>query len=343
MEIANIEESITISFRIDQGFNSGEKISSMVRNLFELDHISFIILGVIAENGPLNASQIEKKSLRIARQMKEKDLATHQTKEKGSRKTYSLTRDKVRSRLPGTLKDYLIKKEGEIFQNTGKREKFYHLTFKGLVASLHLIPFEENYIVKKYLEFLLQWANKYYIPEISIQLIKYNLALYLVKNVIDGSKLTDSNNIDDKIFKLNSHKSLTEPNLRQKPISDKRAEINEYKIKTRLQIIQQILTQSMNNVRSEHRLHSKQDEKSQNPIDNFILNILPDYIKYWFDHIQEIQFEEIDELKPHTIVDDDFREKQIDIKNTNKEARTILNNLGIKAQFADNEVPLFFL
>jgi len=112
MKITNIEETYPISFRIDHGFNSAGEISDMVNSLFELDEASFIILGVIAENGPLNARQIEKK---------------------GFEKSYEITRDKVRSRLPGTLKDYLIKNEGEIFRNTGKREKFYHLTFKGSI------------------------------------------------------------------------------------------------------------------------------------------------------------------------------------------------------------------
>jgi len=324
MKITNIEETYPISFRIDHGFNSAGEISDMVNSLFELDEASFIILGVIAENGPLNARQIEKK---------------------GFEKSYEITRDKVRSRLPGTLKDYLIKNEGEIFRNTGKREKFYHLTFKGLIASLAIIPFEENYIIKKYLGFLLKYANKFSIPEITIQLIKYNIALYLVKNVIDGLKLTDLNNIDDRIFKLNSHKSLTEPNLRQKPISNKNAERIELDIKTKLHIIQQILTQSMKNVSLEHKSHTKQqDRKSLNLVNDFILNILPDYITYWFDYIQEIQFEEIDKLEPHRRLEDrDLQSIQIDIKNANRVARNILDYLGIKAQFTDSDIPSLFL
>lgn len=314
-------ENDAIKLMIDNGFNSTRVISKIVKKNFDLDEISQIILGVIAENGPLNANQILKKSCN---------------------KDHNISREEVNGRLAKALKDFLIKKEGEIFRNTGKREKFYHLTFKGAIASLCRTAFEENYVIKKYSKVLSQYANKYDIPEITIQLIKYNLALYLIKNVIDGSKLTDSNNIDDKIFKLNSHKSLTEPNLRQKPISDKRAEADEFEIKTRLQIIQQILTQTMKNISLEYKSHTKQNRK--NPTNDFIRNILPDYIKYWFDYIQEIQFGEIDELKQHIILDDDnFREKQIDIKNTNKEARIILNDLGIKTRFTDNEVPLFFL
>ena len=173
-----------IGFMIDNGFRSNSEISKMVDELFVLDEESSIILGVIAENGPLTAYQIEKK---------------------GYDKSHEITRDKVRHRLSRTLEDFLMEVKGSAHRNTGKIKKFYHLTFKGFIASLSKTSFEENYIVKKYLEFLTQWANKYHIPEITIQLIKYNLVLYLIKNVIDGLELTDLNNIEAKIFKLNSH------------------------------------------------------------------------------------------------------------------------------------------
>ena len=155
---------------INNGFRINSEISKMVDELFDLDEYASVILEEIAENGPLTAYQIQIR---------------------GDKKIEKVTRDRVNYRLEGKLKDFLIVVKGGKHRNTGKIKKFYHLTLKGLIASLSTTSFEENYIIKKYLEFLVQWANKYHIPEITIQLIKYNLALYLIKNVIDGSKLTD--------------------------------------------------------------------------------------------------------------------------------------------------------
>ena len=314
-----------ISFMINNGFRINSEISKRVDELFDLDEYESVILEEIAENGPLTAYQIQIR---------------------GDKKVEKVTREKVKHRLEGKLKDFLIVVKGDEHRNTGKIKKFYHLTLKGLIASLSITSFEENYIIKKYLEFLVQWANKYHIPEITIQLIKYNLALYLIKNVIDGSKLTDLSNIEAKIFKLNSHESLTEPYLRQKLIANKKLEKIEFEIRTRLHIIQQILTQAINNVSLEHISDTsklQQNKKNISPVDNFILNILSEYIKRWFDHIHEIQFAKIDGFEPVTILDDRYSHGiQINIKGANKEARTILKKIGVKAQFADSKVPSFF-
>jgi len=314
-----------ISFMINNGFRINSEISKMVDELFDLDEYASVILEEIAENGPLTAYQI---------------------KIKGNKKVEKVTREKVKYRLEGKLKDFLIVVKGDKHRNTGKIKKYYYLTLKGLIASLSTTSFEENYIIKKYLEFLVQWANKYHIPEITIQLIKYNLALYLIKNVIDGSKLTDLSNIEAKIFKLNSHESLTEPYLRQKPIANKKLEKIEFKIRIRLHIIQQILTQAINNVSLEHISDTsklQQNKKNLSPVDNFILNILSGYIKHWFDYIHEIQFEKIDGFKPVTTLDDRYSHGiQINIKDANRDAHTILKKIGIKAQFTDSKVPSFF-
>lgn len=311
---------------IDNGFNSTREISNMVKSNFGLDEKSFIILGVIAENGPLTSYQIL---------------------EKGCSKSHNITRDEIRYRLPRTLKDFLIEKEGGKQRNTGRIHKFYHLTFKGLIASLARTSFEKNYIVKKYLSSLLKYANKLAIPEITIQLIKYNIALYLIKNVIDGLKLTEVNNIDDQIFKLNTHESRTEPSLRQKPISDKKLEKIEFEIRIRLHIIRQILNQSIKIVKSEQSTNNSKQQKnaySSNPTNNFILNTLPDYVKYWFDYMQDTQFEEIDESEPHIRLENrNSQGIQIDIKTANKNAQDILNKLGIKAKLTDTDKPLLFL
>ena len=311
-----------IGFMIDNGFRSNSEISEMVDELFDLDEYASVILEEIAENGPLTAYQIQIR---------------------GDKKVEKVTREKVKHRLEGKLKDFLIVVKGDEHRNTGKIKKFYHLTLKGLIASLSTTSFEENYIIKKYLEFLVQWANKYHIPEITIQLIKYNIELYLIKNVIDGSNL---NNIEAKIFKLNSHESLTETYLRQKLIANKKLEKIEFEIRTRLHIIQQILTQAINNVSLEHISDTsklQQNKKNISPVDNFILNILSGYIKHWFDYIHEIQFKKIDGFEPVTILDDRYSHGiQINIKGANKEARTILKKIGVKAQFTDSKVPSFF-
>ena len=315
----------SISFMINNGFRFNNEISKMVDELFYLDKYESVILEVIAEKGPLTAYQIKKK---------------------GDNRVEKITKNKVKHRLEGKLKDFLIVVKGDKHRNTGKIKKYYYLTLKGLIASLSTTSFEENYIIKKYLEFLVQWSNKYHIPEITIQLIKYNLALYLIKNVIDGSKLTDVSNVEAKIFKFNSYESLTEPHLRQKLIANKKLEKIEFKIRTRLYTIQQMLTQAINNVSLEHISDTsklQQNKKNLSPVDNFILNILSGYIKYWFDYIHEIQFEKIKGFEPITKLDEKYSQSiQINIKDANNDARTILKKLGVKVQFTDSKVPSFF-
>jgi len=310
---------------INNGFRFNDEISKMVDELFYLDKYESVILEVIAENGPLTAYQI---------------------KNIGKDRVERVTRNKVKLRLEGKLKDFLIVVKSDNYRNTGKTKKHYHLTLKGLIASLSTTSFDENYLIIKYLEFLVQEANKYYIPEMTIQLIKYNIALYLIKNVIDDSKLTDVSNIEAKISKFNSYESLTEPHLRQKSIANKKLEKIEFKIRTRLHVIRQVLTQAINDVRLEHISDTsklQQNKKNLSPTDHFILNILPGYIKEWFDYIHEVQFEKINGFEPITVLDDKYSQSiQINIKNANNDARTILKKIGVKAQFADSKVPPFF-
>jgi len=311
-----------ISFMINNGFRINDEISKMTDELFDLDEYSHIILEEISEKGPLTAYQIEKN---------------------GEKKGEKITRSKVEERLKGKLKDFLIVVKGEKHRNTGKTKKYYYLTLKGLIASLYSTRFEENYIIKKYTEFLEQYANRQHIPEITIQLIKYNIALYLLKNVIDGLELTDLNNIEAKIFKFNDHESKIEHHLRQKPISDKKLEKKELKIRTRLHILQQILAQSINSINLEHK-SNQQEEKNMSPTNYFISNILSGYIKEWFDKIHEIQFEKIDEFEPITVLDKRYSHSiQINIKDANKDARAILKKIGVKAKFTDSEkYPFLF-
>ena len=178
-----MKEITSISFMINNGFRINDEISKMVEELFGLKKYSSLILEIIAENGPLTAYQIKTKGgKKLEKELEEK-----------------FTREIIKQRLEGKLKDFLIIVEGGKHRNTGKTKKFYYLTLKGLIASLSTTSFEENYIIKKYLEDLEQCANRNCIPEITIQLIKYNIALYLIKNVIDDLKLTD----------LNPHKLLS--------------------------------------------------------------------------------------------------------------------------------------
>ena len=72
---------------------------------------------------------------------------------------------------------------------TETTRKFFSLTFKGFVASLAKMNFEENILIKFHHKGLVQESNQM-TADLAIQYMKYNLTLILLWHRINGIKLT---------------------------------------------------------------------------------------------------------------------------------------------------------
>jgi len=322
-----------IGFLVNDGFEIDNVLAKLSRQLFDIDKESRTILGVIAREGLITEYQITKQGFKLY---------------------HEITREKVRRRLLVTdLKDgYIIQKRGKRHRNIRKRKvitKPYALTLKGLIASLAITSFDDNYMVKKYFDLFKSWINKFNISELAIQVIKYNLALFMIKNVVEGSNFTTLKNIEPQIFTLNEGDPLLDPTFPHAPIYDKKLEEWMKKIRYRFHVIQQLFIQARKQVtKSPFRPAKILDDdvkilKYKNKEAYYGSSILPYYVTQWYDIIDRVQFENPDEFNPNIIPELENQEgTEIDIGSINARAKQILKKLKIKEKFYDYDVPTIF-
>jgi len=137
---------------------------------FDIDDESRIILGLIAKNGASTETKIT--SL-------------------GIRRIY-LSRDKIRRRLLLTdlSKGFVSTKKGKKIGNLqGKREKFYSLTFKGILASLYETKLGDNYWIKNYITNIEKITNKT-ISDMFLENMYHCIILHFLLNVKTRGSLT---------------------------------------------------------------------------------------------------------------------------------------------------------
>lgn len=112
------------------------KLRDLSKVCFDLDRESRLILEIIAKNGPVSETKIAS----------------------SKKRTTNFSRDVVRYRLLKSnlsgKNDYLSRKNGKRIGNLQKVEKLYSLTFKGLLASLSVVPLRENFWMKSYMNMI---------------------------------------------------------------------------------------------------------------------------------------------------------------------------------------------
>jgi len=312
----------------ERKYDIDETLAKLSELLFEFDKESRIILGIIAKHGPLN----EKKIVELA-----------------FKKSHKVSRDVVRYRLSNVMNELnflnigiVTKKEGKKIGNIKtKTESLYHLTIKGLIASLAKTNFEGNYMVFRLKELFSHWVKSYNIPEFAIQLIKYNLALFMIKNVIEGSKLTGLNKIQANIYSMNFGDPLLSFDFPQQ-VDDKK--LNEMLIEIRIwfHIYSQVLNKAISEVTKDGLIPATDKDKDSDvsllvwkePEMAYASNVLPDFIRNWYDQIERIQFEEIEKFNPHITPEEWEPENQqgedIDLVACNVIAKRILKRNMIK-------------
>lgn len=188
--------------------NSLKKLSEFV---FDIDDESRIILGLIAKNGLSTETKIT--SL-------------------GKRRIH-LSRDKIRRRLLVTdlSSGFVSEKKGKKIGNLkGKRERFFGLTFKGILASLCETKLRDNYWIKNYISNITKITNKT-IADLLLQNMYHCIIIHLIlHSQIEGS-LThykgSQSDIDDIYYSLGSlHNSIHDGNVKGIPSQYKELFIN---------------------------------------------------------------------------------------------------------------------
>lgn len=314
-------------------------LSSFSKSLFELDPLERTILRIIGENGSVN----------------EKTIAYYAFKQNAD-----YTRDRVRYRLDHSkgskilLKlNFIHKTKGRKIGNFTKNENMYSLTFKGLMASLSSIKFEEIQMVKKFNELISLWINTYNIPNFSIQFIKYHLALFMLKYVLEGSTLTGLRMIEPMIFTMNQGDPIISPDFPQKIENRITCEM-AIDARTGFHVYSQVIRIALQKV-----IENGFTKKKKTPLDpsgdvsliefpsesNYAFHILPDYLKNWYDHIERIQNEDLQKFNPYVTPNEFEPENQeglrIDHFATNILAKKILKKAKINSIFSLIESPDF--
>jgi len=318
---------------VNDGFEIDNVLAKLSSKLFDIDKESRTILGVIAREGLITEYQITKQGFKLY---------------------HEITREKVRRRLLVTelTEGYVIQRRGKRHRNIRKRKvitKPYALTLKGLIASLAITSFDDNYMVKKYFDFFKGWINKFNISELAIQVIKYNLALFMIKNVVEGSNFTTLKNIEPQIFTLNEGDPLLDPTFPQAPIHDKKYEEWMKKIRYRFHVVQQLFIKARRQVTKSPFKRAKilDDDfhllKFKNKEAYFGSNILPTYVTEWYGNIDRVQFENLDEFNPNIIPELENQEgTEISIVSVNTRAKQILKKLKIKEKLYYHDLPTIF-
>ncbi|MGQ0795144.1 MAG: hypothetical protein ACT4N5_03035 [Nitrosopumilaceae archaeon] len=161
-----------------------EIITEFSRRLFDLKEIQHSILLRIAEDGPMNKSQI-KNTIGLTKRVA--DWNTHRLAENG----YLAARKST-------------KVHREIKNAFGKgiqvKPILYHLTFKGLLASLE-VPLEENYLIQNFLKIIESYTDQKF-SELFFDHMKYCTALFILINYMRKTNLSEIGNVEWAIYDM---------------------------------------------------------------------------------------------------------------------------------------------
>jgi len=199
--IDDIKKMYSFNYDLDKNL----KILAM--NLFEIDKGSNSILQILGEHGPCTEYLIGKIG---------KD-----------NKKFDLDRDSVRRRILGTPSILSLENEEFIWRaheqefKTGNVRKLYNLNLKGITASLSNVQFEKNFSIKKFYNLLNSiTSNEYNISDICLQMIKYQIATFMIWYYMNGFNLTFVKDIDglfrQAILEHILYSHLPNPNIDEK-------------------------------------------------------------------------------------------------------------------------------
>jgi len=177
-----LENTAYIFSVVNDDFEVNKVLSNCSDVLFSLDKESKYILEILSKNGPLSEYQISKIG-----------------------NNYNLSRDSIRRRILGTntfpslLEHDFIQIVRTEKHRTGKEIKNFGLTFKGLLAALSRMKFEEIYLSKKYYSEMkgLLGDKLQNLVELASLYTKYHVALMMLWCKLNNLNLLQNNNINN--------------------------------------------------------------------------------------------------------------------------------------------------
>lgn len=290
-------------------------LSKYSMSLFDIHDDSRIILGIIAQNGPLNEYQIAKKGF-----------------------NRGLNRDSVRRRTVGretsskslSELNYLIVKRGSKHR-TGTIEKQYHLTLKGLMASLTETNFEKNYLVQNFQKYIEYWSkNNSAITEIAIQYMKHHLALIMSWHVANGLPFTLQKDTVEYLGLWNHENPFLDPTYRHTESKLKKMSTEFLETRFWYFVYDYSIAYLLKKLHANEFAQTiEYDSLSGLAESKVFLGHLWLHLNEWLWNIDRLQFEDVKKYDPWKEVVDPSSLIGIDDKLAEQMSEKILKNYGI--------------
>ena len=177
--------------------------------------------------------------------------------------------------------------------------------------------------------------------------MKYHLALFMLKNILDGSILTGLKNIESNFFTMNEGAPLLGSSFPQK-IADKELNDKVTDVRVGFHLYSQVLKFSIAEiVRQGQKKAKHHGDKDFSIVEfppevNYAMNILPNFLKHWYDIIERLQYENVEKFNPYTLPyeqeDEMYNETGfIDSFSVNVLAKKILKKYNIHPNFSLSE------
>jgi hypothetical protein len=344
-----INKNYEASVPTENRYNTNKLLAQFSKSLFKLDEESRITLSVIAKHGPLNGRKI----------------AEFGENEWSHSFSYEIVKNRMgaRNHTPNLIDSgFVIQKEGnQIGHIRRTREKIYFLTLKGFVASLSEIKsgntkkkvkFEENYLINDYKKLTTAWLGKYDIPTFVVKMMKYNLALFLLKHKIESSDLTGIGNIEAQISSMNKEIFLDH----KFPVGGNKLYEKSVYLHTWFRVYTQILNEAFREVLSDLIIKKKRSKgkiidgggylPEVDELPHYVGNLYNKFVRYWHTYIIQNQFQDESRFKPFLIGEKIRRHDRISLNIDNSKvnliAKQILEKYKIGSKFNLTQEPKFF-
>lgn len=306
---------------LEKDFKVDEIIASTSKAIFDFDKTSKIILGTLGINGSLSERRIYK-TTNIPNTTVRRKLIGRETKSKTLKELECVVQTK------GRITIRYKKKKGK----KPEKENIYSLTLKGMLVSLALsekYPFKQNYLVKQFRNlFSKQFGEKSEISNFILQLIKYNIALFMLWHKINGLELTKHRNLSNYFIdwnRSNLNLNIDFPPL-SKPNIEDWIDFNETKI--RFFALESSVVVLLKKLNAPELIFTWNEKMTSESDLTYNSTTYYNMIKFWPYYLENLHWGDFEEYDPENIVLDSRVE--LDIDDINKMRNKILEMIKIQ-------------
>jgi len=303
-----------VSDILEEDFHFDEILTTASEAIFNFDNSSRIILAIIGEHGTLNEYQVSKKSQVPITSVRRKLIG--------------------RESIAKTLKELQC-----VDQTRGrrtiqeKRENNYSLTLKGMLVSLslsHRFPFEKNYLVKIFKNIVYKKLHDQYgISELILQLIKYNITLFMLWHKINGLDLTKHQNLSNYFLEWNASNSNL--NINHPGLFTRNFELlyQFSEARTRFFVLESIVSMFLRKLGA-NKIEFIWNESGTSESD-YTYNSTSFYnvIKFWPYYIENLQWDDFEPYVPRNIESDNL-EVELNLEDVNELRDKVIARMKIK-------------